>query len=236
MHLFPFPRASRSHVALYPNWEMKGGRHHFRVGALPRVALPPRQDVGGAKEGGGTASGFAPAPFASPLCAREDGRAHPHSRAGPRSAICTHTGARGGAPLLCPRMVPPSPPGLRATLALRFATLTIRSASRFYVKGVRTPFPFTRTPSPASATPVPARLHVADREHTEKKGGRGYTGKPRSCGSKGRGRRLTNRMGARTRQGRAATGQNAVCAPPYFVPPVRTPVCAQRRGGHERKP
>src|SRR6266702_3544752 len=155
--------------------------------AAGRVATSAR--CGGRKRGGGTASGFAPAPFASLLCAREDGRAHPHSRAGPRSAICTQTGAGGGAPLLCPRMVPPSPPGLRATLALRFATPTIRSASRFRVKGVRTPFPFTRAPSPVSATPVPARLHVADREHTEKKGGRGYAGKPRGCASKGRGRK-----------------------------------------------
>ena len=63
-----------------------------------------------------------------------------------------------------------------------------------------------------------------------KKGGRGYAGKPRGCTSKGRGRRLTNRMGACTRQGCVATGQNTVYAPPYFVPPVRMPICTQRRG------
>ncbi len=70
----------------------------------------------------------------------------------------------------------------------------------------------------------------------EKKGGRGYAGKPRGCASKGRGRMLTNRMGACTRQGRVAMGQNTICAPPYFVPPVHMPVCAQRRGGTNGNP
>src|SRR6266702_4776859 len=68
-------------------------------------------------------------------------------------------------------MVPPSLPRLRTTLALRFTTLTIRSAPCFHVKGVHTPFPFTCVPSLVSATPVPMHLHVADREHTGKRGG-----------------------------------------------------------------
>src|SRR6266702_799488 len=102
-------------------------------------------------------------------------------------------GAGGGAPLLCLHMVPPSLPGLHATLALRFTTLTTHSASCLHVKRACTPFPFTRALSLVSATPVPMRLHVADREHMEKKGGRGYAGKPRGCASKGRGRMLTNR-------------------------------------------
>jgi len=127
----------------------------------------------GVQKRGGTASGFAPAPFMSLLCAREDRCTHPHSQVGPQSAICMQMGARGSAPLLCLRMVPPSLPRLHTTLALHFATLTIRLASHFCIKGVCTPFPFTHAPSPVSATPVPMHLHMADREPMEKKGGRG---------------------------------------------------------------
>ncbi len=98
--------------------------------------------------------------------------------------------------------------------------------SHFHTKGVkgavRTPFPFMCMPHPASATPVPMCLHVEDGEHTEKGG---YVGKQGGCTNKGEGERLTNR------RGHTETGQNAVCAPPYFVPPVRMPICAQRRGG-----
>src|SRR6266702_2154755 len=49
--------------------------------AVGHVATSAR--CGGHKRGGGTASGFAPALYASLLCAREDGHAHPHSQAGP---------------------------------------------------------------------------------------------------------------------------------------------------------
>src|SRR6266702_799483 len=70
MHLFPFPCASRSRVALHPNWGVRGGRHHFRVGMLPQVTLPPLQDAGGAKEGeGGTTSGL-PLPCSCRRCAQ----------------------------------------------------------------------------------------------------------------------------------------------------------------------
>src|SRR6266702_2324775 len=67
MHLFPFPLTSHSHVTLHPNWGVKGGRHHFQVGALLWVVLPPLQDVGGTKEGGALLLGL-PLPCTHRCC------------------------------------------------------------------------------------------------------------------------------------------------------------------------
>src|SRR6266702_3544753 len=132
MHLFPFPRASRSRVALHPNWGVKGGRHHFRVGALPRVALPPLQDAGGAKEGGALLLGL-------PL---------------PRSHRCCAQG-RMGAPIPIPERAP-VPPFARKRGQGAAHPSCVRAWSPPPRPGCAPPWPCASQPPPFARPPVSA--------------------------------------------------------------------------------
>ncbi len=174
-----------------PNGE-GGAPSHFRAASRLRVAPAPKPGVWGFARGprfacplcegwgaqrrGGAASGFARAPFASPLCARgEGGRRFPFPRGPPICVPDVHANEGGG------RGTPPiragSPPlELRAAPALCSAPPSFVRAPvprKGGDRAARTPFTFARA-SPFSTTPVSARL-VANGEHAEK-GGRWLRG------------------------------------------------------------